>query len=117
MTTFLVLKSPIRGFELDTAHRKFDLGGLMQPREGTGLMNGIPTIDAIVVAANGEIVGGIKEFEGDCFKIDAPLQPDYWLGPDAVDVSTEHTVILSLNWSDLASVIRPSGKHSGYHMH
>jgi hypothetical protein len=76
-----------------------------------------PKIGAKVVTADGEDLGSVKEFQGECFKVDAPLQPDYWLAPDVVDVMTPETVQLLFTKNDLASVIHPGREHSGYHVH
>jgi hypothetical protein len=80
-------------------------------------MNQTPTIGAIVVTADGDELGRIKEFEGDCFKLDVPLEPDYWLAADTVDTTTSNTVLLLVRRAELARTIRPSAEHSGYHMH
>jgi hypothetical protein len=72
-------------------------------------MNETPSIGAAVVTADGE--------DGECFKVDAPLQPDYWLAPDIIDVATPETVQLLLSKSDMAAEIRPATDHTGYHIH
>lgn len=80
-------------------------------------MNETPELGAEVVTADGEALGKVKEFEGGCFKVDAPLQPDYWLAPDVIDVATPTTVQLLFSKNELASTIRPTTDHTGYHIH
>jgi multidrug efflux pump subunit AcrA (membrane-fusion protein) len=35
-----------------------------------------------IVTSDGEEIGTVKEVRGDAFKVDASLQPDYWLRLD-----------------------------------
>jgi hypothetical protein len=37
-----------------------------------------------VFTSDGELLGRVKTFSGDRFKIDAAMQPDYWLSCDAI---------------------------------
>ena len=80
-------------------------------------INESPSIGAIVVTADGEELGRVKQIAGACFEVDAPLQPDYWLAPDVIDVATPETVQLLLTRRDIASVIEPGTEHTGYHVH
>lgn len=48
-----------------------------------------------VVTADGSTVGKVKEAYGRYFKIDAPMQRDYWLAGDAVQSIDESTVLLA----------------------
>lgn len=41
-------------------------------------------VGAPVMTADGEQLGTVKELRGTFFKVDAPMQPDYWLRMDAV---------------------------------
>lgn len=75
------------------------------------------SIGAVVVTADGEELGRIAEFEGECFKIDRALLPDYWIAPDAIDVATPQTVQLLFTKTDLPAVFEPGATHSGYHVH
>jgi hypothetical protein len=36
-------------------------------------------IGAAVITLDGDELGTVKEIRGDLFKVDAPMQPDYWL--------------------------------------
>jgi hypothetical protein len=42
------------------------------------------TMGADVIAQDGEKLGTIKEVRGGAFKVDAKMQPDYWLRTDCV---------------------------------
>lgn len=48
-----------------------------------------------VVTADGSTVGTVKEAYGRYFKIDAPMQRDYWLAGDAVQSIDDSTVLLA----------------------
>jgi hypothetical protein len=43
-----------------------------------GTFTTLPT-DAPVFTADGDKLGTVREVRGDAFKVDAPMQPDYWL--------------------------------------
>ena len=38
-----------------------------------------PTVSSDIFTADREKLGVVKEVSGDYFKVDAPMQPDYWL--------------------------------------
>jgi hypothetical protein len=80
-------------------------------------MNAMPIIGANVITADGAELGKVKEFEGDCFKVDAPLQPDYWLAPDVIDTASPSTVQLLINRDELSKAIERGSDHKGYHVH
>lgn len=80
-------------------------------------MNETPKIGAVVVTADGEELGRVAEFEGECFKVDVSLLPDYWVAPDIVDVVTPETVQLLFTKADIPAVFEPGAEHSGYHVH
>ncbi len=52
------------------------------------------TTGARVVTLMGDELGTVKEVRDGCFKVNAPAQPDYWLGTDAVLEDGERTVRL-----------------------
>jgi len=66
---------------------------------------------------DGDDLGRVKEISGDCFKIDAPMQPDYWLGIDTIDSTTAGEVRLRFNKGSLGDEKQPGPGHSGYHPH
>ncbi len=43
-----------------------------------------PSIGAEVYTADGSKLGTIKEVQGLYFKVDAPMQPDYWLSTECL---------------------------------
>ena len=47
-----------------------------------------PTIGSEVHTSDGDKIGAVKEIRGDFFKVEASMQPDYWL-----DTSTIMNVI------------------------
>jgi len=42
------------------------------------------TINTPIYTSDGDQVGTVKELRGDLFKVDAPMQPDYWLACDSI---------------------------------
>jgi hypothetical protein len=46
------------------------------------------TLGAPVYAPDGDKVGTVKDVQGRCFKIDAPMAPDYWLNADCIRTSS-----------------------------
>ena len=50
-----------------------------------------PTIGCDIVTADGEKLGEVKEVQGNYFKVDASMAPDYWLpSRDIVDIEGTH---------------------------
>jgi hypothetical protein len=65
---------------------------------------------APVFNPHGERLGTVKEVQGDTFKVDAPLQPDYWLSFDCIrSASATAGVMLAFNADQLAGykTVRP----------
>ena len=48
-----------------------------------------------VYTSDGELIGEVKEVGAESFKVDVPMQPDYWLRRDAVLSFTIERVTLS----------------------
>jgi hypothetical protein len=46
---------------------------------------------------DGEQLGTVKEVRGRCFKVDAPMAPDYWLSVDNISSRTGGQVMLRFN--------------------
>jgi hypothetical protein len=42
------------------------------------------TIGSEVYTSNGDKLGTVKDVRGDYFKVDAAMQPDYWLACDCI---------------------------------
>lgn len=48
-------------------------------------------------------LGTVKEVRGECFKVDAPMRPDYWLAADGVAVAApDQIVTLKIDNPDIA---------------
>lgn len=77
----------------------------------------MPTLGARVVTADGDEIGHVKEVGGACFKVDAPMQPDYWLGMDCVAFSSPSEVRLTVTKADLGDVKASAPDHAGVHRH
>jgi len=79
-------------------------------------MAGTPTVGARVITADRQDLGKVKEISGDCFKVDAPLQQDYWLGSNCIASSPGNEVRLSFIKDTLGSM-KYEGEHKGFHPH
>src|SRR5215212_6804688 len=64
----------------------------MERGRTSGLMEGAP-----VVTMDGEQLGSVKEVRGRSFKVDAPMQPDYWLPLDTVGTGSGGQVMVQFN--------------------
>jgi rRNA processing protein Gar1 len=62
-----------------------------------------------VFTQDGDRIGQVKEIDGPYFKVDATMQPDYWLRTDCVMSYTADRVTLSVDKDHLgdAKVDRP----------
>jgi hypothetical protein len=69
------------------------------------------------MTADGNELGAVKETMGGCFKIDAPMQPDYWLGIDTIADGTGGVVRLNITKDSLSEAKMDSPEHKGYHHH
>lgn len=76
-----------------------------------------PTVGARVVTADGDELGKVKEVSGTCFKVDASMQPDYWLAADSVASQTGGEVRLVLKKDRLGDAKVDAPDHSGVHRH
>jgi hypothetical protein len=78
-----------------------------------------PTVGARVVTADGEQLGKVKEVVGGCFKVDASMQPDYWLGSDCIASAsaTGNDVRLSLRKDQVGDAKVDGPEHGGVHRH
>ena len=54
-----------------------------------------------VVTRDGDKVGTVKEVRGGYFKVNAPLQPDYWLQRQFVESNAEGRITLSFEKGEL----------------
>ena len=80
--------------------------------------SGTPPVGAEVTTVDGEKLGTVKEVSGSCFKVDAPMRPDYWLGTDCIASTTGGTVRLSITKHQLGEA-KDEGRreHRGVHPH
>jgi hypothetical protein len=74
-------------------------------------------VGAKVITADGQELGKVKELDGECIKIDAPMQPDYWLAADVIDLATPAVVQLLIAKDDIGDAIDNGREHSGHHVH
>jgi len=73
-----------------------------------------------VRTSDGKELGKIKEIVGACFKVDAPMQPDYWLATDMIsgeDGNPQGIVTLRFDSNNLDEAKSEGPEHSGYHRH
>jgi hypothetical protein len=82
-----------------------------------GYSSTMPTVGARVVTADGNELGNVKEVAGTCFKVDASMQPDYWLGSDCIASATGMEVRLGINKDRVGDAKVDGPEHSGVHRH
>jgi hypothetical protein len=85
------------------------------PSTGPGGM--LPAIGARVYTADGADLGKVKDLAGSCFKVDAAMQPDYWLATDCVATSGAGEVRLTFPKDRLGDAKIDGPDHSGVHRH
>jgi hypothetical protein len=61
---------------------------------GLGLEHDLP-IGGDLFTTDGDHLGVVREIHGRHFKVDAPMQPDYWLPLDCVDSVTGRRILLN----------------------
>ena len=83
----------------------------------SGYAGTTPPVGARVVTADGDELGKVKEVAGRCFKVDASMQPDYWLGTDAVASSSGTEVRLAIPKDRVGDLKTDGPEHSGVHRH
>jgi hypothetical protein len=83
------------------------------------MMLSSPAIGTLVVSNDGKELGRVKEISGSCFKVDAPMQPDYWLGMGAIRDANQGPIVLTLDASELDANKKdaPGAGHEGWHKH
>lgn len=62
------------------------------------------TVGTAVVTADGRDIGSVKAVQGNYFKVNAPLQPDYWLSVDYIQRVEAGLVALIVDGADLQDV-------------
>jgi hypothetical protein len=81
------------------------------------MAEGAPTVGAEVYTADGDKLGKVKDVAGTCFKVDAPMRPDYWLAADCVTSSSAGEVRLNVTKDSLGSAKVEGPGHTGVHSH
>jgi len=78
----------------------------------------MPIQGATVMTSDGERLGTVKEIVGDCFKVDAPMAPDYWLASDTIATMTRDDIRLRIRRDDINEVkMGMPDSHTGIHRH
>jgi hypothetical protein len=68
--------------------------------DGTGLTHNLP-IDAEIFTTDGDKIGTVREIRGSFFKVNAAMQPDYWLPMHTVSSVTGGRVLLNFDKNQL----------------
>jgi hypothetical protein len=82
-----------------------------------GYSGTVPTVGERVVTSDGDELGKVKELSGSCFKVDASMQPDYWLATDCIATNTGAEVRLSFAKDRLGDAKVDGPEHTGVHRH
>ena len=64
---------------------------------------------------DGEEIGEVTEVSPSCFKVEASMERDYWLGTDAIAESMRDAVRLRVMKEDIDTVRRDGPGHLGGH--
>ena len=85
-------------------------------------MDSMPQVGAKVISRDDIELGTVKEIDADCFKIDAPMAADFWLGASMIARIEGGVVRLGVNNLTLDEVKEdapgaPGGVHGGVHRH
>jgi hypothetical protein len=80
-------------------------------------MDSMPKVGAKVISRDDIELGTVKEVDADCFKIDAPMAADFWLGASMIERLEDGVVRLGVNNLTLDEVKDNEPQHSGIHRH
>ena len=80
-------------------------------------MDSMPQVGAKVVSRDDIELGTVKEIDADCFKVDAPMAADFWLGASMIEQLEDGIVRLGVNNLTLDEVKSDQPQHSGVHRH
>jgi hypothetical protein len=83
----------------------------------SGFSGATPVTGTPVFTSDGDELGKVKETSGGCFKVDVTMQPDFWLGMDAVSEVTTSRVLLSIPKDRVGDFKLEGPEHSGVHHH
>ena len=78
---------------------------------------GVPTVGTEVITADGDKLGTVKEVSSSCFKVDAKMRPDYWLGTDCIASASGGAVRLNVPKDRLNDAKVEGPEHTGVHPH
>ena len=88
--------------QLQEMHQRGETGAPDRRSPGGGSARWADVIDgAPVHTLDGEKIGTVKEIQGGYFKVNAPLQPDYWLQREFVESNADGTVTMQFKKDDL----------------
>ncbi|MFN8558961.1 MAG: PRC-barrel domain-containing protein [Dehalococcoidia bacterium] len=78
-----------------------------------------PRLGERVYTADGDELGTVKDVAGACFKVDATMQPDYWLATDCIASSAGDGIRLNFRKERLGDMKLdgPDNEHKGVHRH
>ena len=80
--------------------------------------SGMPKVGAAVLTVDGDRLGTVKEVSESCFKVDAPMGPDYWLGTDTLASPAGTEVRLKLTKEQFGEATDEGRRaHQGMHRH
>jgi hypothetical protein len=78
----------------------------------------MPIQGANVMTADRERLGSVKEIVGECFKVDAPMAPDYWLASDTIATINGENIMLRYRREEIDDLkIDMPDNHTGIHRH
>ena len=80
-------------------------------------MDSMPRVGAKVISRDDIELGTVKEIDADCFKIDAPMATDFWLGASMIERLEDGVVRLGVNNLTLDEVKSDQPQHRGVHRH
>ena len=72
------------------------MGG-MSRGSGNTFGGRLPAVGARVISADGHELGTVRQVSTDCFQVDAPMKPDYWVGSSWIASNGEQEVQLALS--------------------
>jgi hypothetical protein len=74
-------------------------------------------LGARVMTSDGDELGKVKEVAGTCFKVDASMQPDYWLANDTIADAAGSTIQLAIPKDQVGDAKLDGSEHRGVHRH
>jgi hypothetical protein len=80
-------------------------------------MDSMPRVGARVISRDDIELGTVKEVDADCFKIDAPMAADFWLGASMIERIEDGTVRLGVNNLTVDQLKGEGPEHTGFHRH